>query len=81
MDEILVGHFIKYVALGAGGIGIFAGLDLMSGARLTSFLKRRVDAVVLNTDNLILQAKSRIVLGVTFVTISLLMLYLVSITT
>ncbi len=57
MDEIVFINIVKNVSLFAGIVGIVAGLDLLSGAKIISALKKVLDKVF-NIDQSIIRISS-----------------------
>jgi hypothetical protein len=78
MDDVLFGTIIKYIALCSGALGVLIGIDLLAGARIIAFLKRTLDHAVINIDNSVVDQKSRFLLGLFILSISVLMVALVS---
>lgn len=57
MDEIVFINIVKNVSLFAGMVGIVAGLDLLSGAKIISALRKVLDKVF-NIDQSIIRISS-----------------------
>lgn len=77
MDDMVLINIVRNISIVASIIGIFAGLDLILGARITSTLKNILDKAMVNVDKAVVSVKARIVLGVLFILISSLMIILV----
>ncbi|MDD5254636.1 MAG: hypothetical protein PHR11_01105 [Candidatus Omnitrophica bacterium] len=74
MDEMAIIGLIRAVAIFASVIGVLAGLDLLLGARVVSILKEVLDKAMVNLDKTMITTKARIIFGVLFLVLSLLML-------
>ena len=79
MTELVFGQLLKNICIFSGLIGFIAGLDLLTGAKITSITKAGLDKA-LDFDKAIKDKKGRFILGFLFIFISTLMLILVYIT-
>lgn len=77
MDEIQVAITLKYVFLITGIIGVLVGLDFILGARFSIALKRVLDKAF-DIDRLLLDLKTRKILGVIILILSLVILFCIS---
>jgi len=89
MDEILYTHILRSIGLVAGILGLLVGLDLLFGGPIVSVSKRVLDKSFdfekwlkrtleksFNFDKIITNPKIKIGLGVAFLVLSLIMLFL-----
>jgi hypothetical protein len=67
---------LKKISIVASVIGILTGLDLLSGARITTTLRQMLDKVTINIDEAMIAPKARIILGILFLVLSVLMILL-----
>ena len=75
MDEALLVQTLRNVSLGISLIGILVGLDLILGAKVILAVKRFLDRAY-NFDQAITKVKTRILLGIIILLVSLVMLFL-----
>ncbi|OGX22916.1 MAG: hypothetical protein A3K54_00545 [Omnitrophica WOR_2 bacterium RBG_13_44_8] len=77
MDEIQVVMTLKCVFMITGIVGVLVGLDFISGARFSIALKRVLDKAF-DVDKLLLDLKTRKILGVIILILSLVILFFIS---
>ncbi len=79
MDEVLLAQILRNVSLGISLIGILVGLDLVLGAKAILTVKRFFDRAY-NFDQVITKPKTRMLLGIIILLVSLVMLFLLMVT-
>ena len=77
MDDVLFMGAVRKIFIFVSVIGILAGLDLLFGAKTTSNLKNILDRAMVNLDKAMFTVRTRLVLGVLFLLISVLIISLV----
>jgi len=91
MDEILYTNILKSIGIIAGVLGIVIGLDLLSGARISTglkrtldksfdldtFLRRALDKTFNFDDKVITKPKAKRNLGILFLVLALVILLLI----
>jgi len=75
MNEVLLAQILRNVSLGISLIGILVGLDLVLGAKAILTAKRFFDRAY-NFDQVITKPRTRMLLGIIILLVSLVMLFL-----
>lgn len=74
VDEVTLVNVLRWVCLVIDSLGIIVGLDLIIGAPLITFLSKLLNRVI-DFDKSLAKAKIRISLGLLFVAIAAIMMY------
>lgn len=78
MDETVILGILRSISFFSSIVSIFVGLDLLSGARITSTLKEILDKeIIMKVDKLMISRKIRIILGILLMINSGLMILLI----
>ncbi|RKY32791.1 MAG: hypothetical protein DRP74_01715 [Candidatus Omnitrophota bacterium] len=74
--EMALDFLLQNIAIFASIIGILFGIDLIFGAKFMKLLKQLLEKS-LNLDHVIIEANPRIIIGVVFLVLSLLIIFLI----
>lgn len=81
MNETVIFGILRSISFFSSIVGILVGLDLLSGARITSTLREILDrAIIMRVDKLMIGTKVRIILGILLLINSGLMILLIKTT-